>query len=82
MQNSNALKIRDFERADWQEHAACRGKTNEFFLEGGKSIKDAVAVCAACPVREDCLCYALRNEERFGVWGGLSPQQRQRLKRA
>lgn len=38
-------------------------------------------LCARCPVRQKCLDYAMANDEEFGVWGGLSPSERDRLKR-
>jgi len=33
-------------------------------------------------VKAECLSYALANDERFGIWGGLSERERRRLKRA
>lgn len=39
----------------------------------------AKAICAWCPVRYDCLRYALLNDELFGVWGGLSRYERTQL---
>lgn len=41
----------------------------------------AKKVCAACPVSQDCLAYALVNRFDDGIWGGLSPGERQRLLR-
>ena len=38
-------------------------------------------VCRSCEVRAECLEYALENDERFGIWGGLSERERRRLKR-
>jgi WhiB family redox-sensing transcriptional regulator len=35
-----------------------------------------------CPVRAECLEFALRNDERYGVFGGLSERERRKLKRA
>lgn len=40
----------------------------------------AVGVCRACPVRAECLQYALAADERFGVWGGLSETERAGLR--
>jgi WhiB family redox-sensing transcriptional regulator len=34
-----------------------------------------------CEVKQDCLEYALMQDERFGIWGGLSERERRRLKR-
>jgi WhiB family redox-sensing transcriptional regulator len=53
-----------------------------FFPEPGSSPRPAKAVCHACPVRAECLEYALANDELYGVWGGLSPQARGELRRA
>jgi WhiB family redox-sensing transcriptional regulator len=39
-------------------------------------------VCRSCDVRAECLEYALENDERFGIWGGMSERERRRLKRA
>jgi len=39
----------------------------------------AKRVCAACPVRQECLDYALRVREPFGIWGGLNETERRRL---
>ena len=52
-----------------------------FFPEKGGSTREAKRICAACPVRDDCLQYALENDERFGIWGGLSERERRRAKR-
>lgn len=38
-------------------------------------------ICAACPIREECLAHALANKERFGMWGGLTPIERRRIER-
>lgn len=42
----------------------------------------AISICLACPVKEECLDYALKYHERFGVWGGESARGRERLRRA
>lgn len=39
----------------------------------------SAAICAACPVRLICLEYAMDHNEPFGIWGGLSRKQRERL---
>jgi len=38
-------------------------------------------ICWSCPVRETCLEYALENDLKYGVWGGLTPKERVREKR-
>ena len=52
-----------------------------FFPEKGGSTRDAKRVCSGCTVRAECLEYALANDERFGIWGGLSERERRRLRR-
>lgn len=44
--------------------------------ENGENLDAARAVCARCPVRDDCLAFAVDNNEMFGLWGGLSTKQR------
>ncbi|MGY1690748.1 WhiB family transcriptional regulator [Geodermatophilus sp. SYSU D00697] len=51
-----------------------------FFPEKGGSTREAKRVCAGCPVRSQCLEFALANDERFGIWGGLSERERRRLR--
>jgi len=67
---------------DWMLQARCLDADPEaFFPEKGGSTREAKRICAACPVREECLEYALENDERFGIWGGLSERERRRAKR-
>ncbi|HEY4535398.1 MAG TPA: WhiB family transcriptional regulator [Enteractinococcus sp.] len=66
----------------WQADALCAQTDPEaFFPEKGGSTRDAKKVCGACPVRQECLDYALANDERFGIWGGMSERERRRLRK-
>jgi len=66
----------------WQTDALCAQTDPEaFFPEKGGSTRDAKKVCGACSVRSQCLEYALANDERFGIWGGLSERERRRLRK-
>ena len=47
----------------------------------GCSTREAKRVCLTCDVRNECLEYALQNDERFGIWGGLSERERRKLKK-
>ena len=68
---------------DWQQQALCaQTDPDEFFPEKGGSTKQAKRMCGRCDVKDRCLEYALDNNERFGVWGGLSERERRRLMRA
>lgn len=74
----------DLEPVDdqWQERALCAQTDPEaFFPEKGGSTREAKRICLGCEVRDACLEYALANDERFGIWGGLSERERRRLKR-
>lgn len=66
----------------WQADALCAQTDPEaFFPEKGGSTREAKKVCQQCEVRAQCLDYALANDERFGIWGGLSERERRRLRR-
>ena len=66
----------------WQEKALCAQTDPEaFFPEKGGSTREAKRICLGCEVKDACLDYALANDERFGIWGGLSERERRRLKR-
>lgn len=67
---------------EWQDQALCAQTDPEaFFPEKGGSTREAKRICKACPVRDECLEFALEHDERFGIWGGLSDRERRRLKR-
>lgn len=64
----------------WVAEGLCAQVDPElFFPEKGGSTREAKQVCLACPVRAECLAYALDNRERFDVWGGASQRERHRL---
>ncbi len=66
----------------WQEQALCAETDPEaFFPEKGGSTREAKKICTGCEVKAECLEYALANDERFGIWGGLSERERRRLRR-
>lgn len=66
----------------WQERAACYGiDPDVFFPTSEEEAGPALAYCSLCPIREVCLAWALKNGERYGVWGGMTEQQRRRLHR-
>ena len=59
----------------WQSEAECRGEsTEDFFSPGGEAA--AKEICGWCPVRTDCLDYAINRPEPYGVWGGLNEDER------
>lgn len=72
---------------DWRHRAACRDEDSELFFPLGKGAtaeaqeRKAKAVCARCPVRDDCLNWALETGQDGGVWGGTSEDERRALRR-
>ena len=70
------------QRPPWQDQALCaETDPDAFFPEKGGSTSDAKKVCQNCPVRAECLEYALEHDERFGIWGGLSEPERRKIRR-
>ncbi len=68
----------------WRDAAACSGSDLELFFpigEDEESAAPAKAICAICPVQENCLNYALTTNQPEGIWGGLTAPERRRLRR-
>jgi WhiB family redox-sensing transcriptional regulator len=67
---------------EWMLQARCRGAApTEFFPSDGLGVEAAQRVCVNCPVRAECLEYALVNRIEHGVWGGASERERRRILR-
>jgi WhiB family transcriptional regulator, redox-sensing transcriptional regulator len=79
----------------WQDRAACHGTDIVLFFgpdgerqpERDVRERKAKALCASCPVRMECLGYAVGRPEKYGTWGGLnederSAERRRRMRRA
>ncbi|MFE1590355.1 WhiB family transcriptional regulator [Streptomyces sp. NPDC058737] len=72
---------------NWREYAACRTEDPDLFFPIGTTgpaalqTEQAKAVCRTCPVREQCLRWALDTGQTIGVWGGTSELERRTLKR-
>lgn len=75
------------EGVNWQSKGACRGEDPELFFPIGNTgpamlqTEEAKQVCRRCDVREKCLDWALEHGQDYGVWGGLSEDERRALKR-
>jgi WhiB family transcriptional regulator, redox-sensing transcriptional regulator len=75
---------------EWHDSALCRGEAGRDFYPpfGGERKRERVAreqraksICAACPVRSQCLEQAIASGERYGVWGGLTFDERVTFRR-
>lgn len=69
---------------EWMDDAACADVDPDlFFPKRGDSVtmRRAKAVCDSCPVKVECLDYAMAEAIKFGVWGGMSERQRRRMRR-
>jgi len=71
-----ALRITDVDRS-WRIHSACADHFDVFF--DWKRVEEAKTICGTCTVREQCLQFAIDNDERDGVWGGLTAKERKAL---
>jgi WhiB family transcriptional regulator, redox-sensing transcriptional regulator len=64
----------------WPDLAACAEVDPDlFYPEPGEPAAPAKRICASCAVREECLEYAIRNREMWGIWGGMTEMPRRRL---
>ncbi len=67
----------------WMLQALCRGHSpSDFFPSDGTGVESARRMCEVCPVRVECLEYALEHRIDHGVWGGASERERRRILRA
>jgi len=66
----------------WKAEAACKDLDVDIFFPVSESDSArAKVVCATCPVRQECLDYAIVTRQEDGVWGGLTESERRRERR-
>ncbi len=74
----------------WQQRAACRDADPDLFfptsddftaVENARQLVEAAKVCHYCPVRRDCLTYAIESGQDFGIWVGHTPRDLQTIRR-
>jgi WhiB family redox-sensing transcriptional regulator len=69
------------EDLEWQDDALCaQTDPDSFYPDKGSPSRPAKTICRRCPVITECLAYALKHGERYGVWGGLSERERRKLR--
>lgn len=68
----------------WREAAACRGTFDPVFFPskgGQREHHKAVAICATCAVSAECLDYALKTSQYYGIWSGTTLTERRKIKK-
>jgi len=70
----------------WRDSALCKGTQVNFYPFSGNhnlkvraAVKEAVTTCRVCPVRLECLNWAIENREFYGIWGGTTERERRIL---
>ncbi|MDQ6927100.1 MAG: WhiB family transcriptional regulator [Actinomycetota bacterium] len=77
----------DWDEDNWRQQASCQTTDADLFFpigNGGPAIDQIAAakeVCNACPVRVECLSFALRTNQEAGIWGGTSEDERRKLRK-
>jgi WhiB family transcriptional regulator, redox-sensing transcriptional regulator len=78
------LTLEDFlHRPEWHQQALCRGEAVAMFVRAPKADYGRLrAVCGDCPVRTECLEFALADDSLIGLWGGTTDAERRELRRS
>lgn len=88
MTTQTVASIERHQDGGWQARARCRGRDATLFfapaageLKEDKLEREAMAksICRECPVRAQCLEFALQTREPYGIWGGLNELERRRM---
>lgn len=82
-------RLRHVMGTDWRDFARCAKLPKEVFFNYASTgmhrkyvksrISAARAVCRACPVRDKCYEFSVKNNETHGIWAGVLPDERKRL---
>lgn len=78
------FRQRDASEQAWRQQGLCWGANVDLWYPTRDESEghQAETVCHGCPVRTECLEYALDNNEDIGIWGGTSARQRRRIRQA
>lgn len=67
---------------NWRVAARCRTDDGDGLFVSGAAQREVRGFCFACPVRTECLAYALDEQIEFGIWGGATERERRAMLRA
>ncbi|QVJ03025.1 WhiB family transcriptional regulator [Nocardiopsis eucommiae] len=74
-----SVAIADTTTWQWQDDAECRFEDIDLFFDPTMQ-EQAKEVCSWCPVRSECLDYAISRPEKYGTWGGLGEEERDKVR--
>jgi WhiB family redox-sensing transcriptional regulator len=83
----DSSKLATWNFDDWRAEARCSSEDLDLFFPVGVTgdaeiqIRDAKAVCCQCPVVDQCLEFALRTNQEYGIWGGKDEEERRVIRR-
>jgi WhiB family redox-sensing transcriptional regulator len=66
--------------SDWRRKALCLGHDPQMWYPVDSGGVEAAQICTECPVRLDCLAWALEHNESDGIWGGVSARRRRQMR--
>lgn len=79
---SNSVSLLMLDERPWAAYGSCRGADPDLFFPGEDSRPDeGLKICSGCPVRAECLDWALETRIPYGIWGGMTERARRRLLR-
>ncbi len=77
------MNVTDFADTTWMSHGNCAHRDpSMFFPSDGVGVEIARTACEGCPVKTQCLEYAIAERIDHGVWGGCSERERRRIIRS
>ncbi len=76
------ITLPDLDERPWAALGSCRGADPDLFFPGPDgNPAEALKICSGCPVRDECLEWALEARIHYGVWGAMVERERHRLLR-
>ena len=82
------VRTHDWDNLEWRGRSACRDSDPDVFFPIGSTggaveqIETARRICTACTVREECLEFALATNQEAGIWGGVTEEDRRKLRKS